>query len=644
VLDVAKSLQIADNKNLEDQAVQAVRIIARERKSEFLTDWIATGFSTGAQNAMDIAEAYRVLGVQNREVDDEMISVVYNTRILDNPANANHFNLAVTTIGRDRNSAQLLSLAQNDAPIDPQGALEEPVGLENIGNTCYLNSLLQFLFTMHELRRLVLDFEHYKMSLDAKSMENKQVGRRKVSIKEVQSAQKFVAGLASLFLGMIQTPQSSIKPEQELARLTLETESVKEKMRRRSTLKSNERPSLGAIDDLPVLGPLPQADYAENGITDADAVLSPLDDTPDPLSTLNIAKNDAEAGENVLDDASMNDNSSEITLVSKPDSEQNAGEPAPQQERVTADDKENVSPTKPPTMQMAVSPWTGLPMKPTESSILNAQSSEASKDNNQAAGIDPALMRFAPPAGKPPPVPPRKPVQNPSTTLEEYARQQDVTEVLNHCIIQMSYALRPTGVDKSGEQLDEVHDLFFGQQVEHSQPQKEPPKPVPFLNIITRVFQRPADVYAAIENEYDLQDAQNGTKTYTSITSLPPVFSIALDRVAWNNETKRQEKLNDHVDVPETIFLDRFLEGDPDSDLLQRRQQTWEMKKELALLTARRDELEEKHVRTCATNVDPPLTSDRQSRLMCQVSSRTQGLHWSISLKSLLIISPMVST
>ncbi|KAJ9615367.1 ubiquitin-specific protease ubp2 [Cladophialophora chaetospira] len=609
------AVKTSENKTLETQAVQAVRLIAEHRKSGFLSNWIASGFSAESQHTMDAAEGYQVLQIDNRTIEDDMILMQYTSAVTDNPASVDRFNQALTAIARERQSPLLLEQLQNAGPKEPQGTLEEPVGLENIGNTCYLNSLLQFLFTMNELRQLVLDFDKYKMSLDEKSMETKRVGQRKVSVKEVQSAQKFVASLASLFRGMIQTPQSSIKPEQELARLTLETESVKEKMRRRSTLKSNERPSLGSIDNMPLLGPLPQHDSTANGISESAVVQSPMDTDAavDPLSTFDASKIDAVASGDTGDDTTMDDNSSETTLVSKPDSEKNAGKPDEQGQPPTFDNKENVSPIKPPSSVLAASPWTGQLLEPTPTSKLNAQAPPPAENAaGNATGIDPELMRFAPPPGKPPPVPPRKPVVNPTTTLEEYARQQDVTEVMNHCIIQLSYAMRPTGFDKSGGQLDEVHDLFFGQQIVHTQPQKEPPVTLPFLNIITRVFQRPTDVYAAIDNEFDLQDAQSSAKAYSSIAALPPVLSIALDRVAWNNETKRQEKLNYHVDVPETIFMDRYLESPPDSDLMQRRQQTWEIKKELASLTSRRDELEEKYAKS--TDI-PSLLEDAKAAL-----------------------------
>lgn len=398
---------------------------------------------------------------------------------------------------------------------------------------------------------------------------------------------------------MIETPQSSIKPEQELARLTLETESVKERMRRRSTLMS-ERPSLGHIDSLPMLGPPTFADYKQNSMPENALVQSPTEDAlSNPLVDFGSSDIDSRDDTNKQEeDTKMDDNSSEATLVSKPDTDLLPAENATDIEQQSIlDNKENISPVKEAPVAQTSSAQTAEPLAPASPSKLNVQAGalahpEASTD----IGTEQEQIKYEPPPGKPPPVPPRKPAHTATTTLEEYARQQDVTEVMNHCIIQLSCAIRPTGFDQSGEQIDEIHDLFFGQQIIHTQPEKEKPQPLPFLNIITRVYHQPTDVYGAIDNEYDLQDAQDGTKAYTSVTRLPPVLSVALDRVSWNQEAKRQEKLNHHVEVPETIYMDRYLESDAISDLMQRRQQTWEMKRELATLAARRSILEEKQV------------------------------------------------
>lgn len=638
-----------DNKALEEQAVKAVRLIAHHRKSRFLSSWIDSGFSN--ETAMDPAEGYQALQISNREIDDELIMLQYNMAIEENPGSVEFYNKALAAIAKGRGSSALLDHLHSRTPQAPEGTLEEPVGLENIGNTCYLNSLLQLLFTMTQLRHIVLNFDDYKMPLDDESMERKRVGQRKVSLKEVQTAQRckcaftivssrltwvVVGSLAALFQGMIETPQPSIKPDQELARLTLETESVKEKMRRRSTLKSSDRPSL-VSDGRPMLGPLTLAEDDRIGVDTSALVQSPIDGDAalDQLVDLDASKK--EAGDVATQpkqegvDESTDDNSSEATLVSNPDSDHVMVDDATEQgEVLVLDDKENLSPDKATAPPNPPSASTSEPLAPASPSRLNSQAGAYSQ--NATAEDDPAkseLPTYLPPPGKPPPVPPRKPVHTSTSTLEEYARQQDVTEVMNHCIIQLSCAMRPTGFDRSGEQEDEVHDLFFGQAITHSRPEKALPQPVPFLNIITRVYHQPTDVYAAIDNEYDLQDAQDGTQSYTSISRLPPVLSIALDRVAWNQQAKRQEKLNHHVEVPETIYMDRYLESAGDSELMQRREQTWEIKKELATLSAGRVVLEEKHVSNHGTVcVGNQLMSCRGNPTTFRDSWKTQSLPW----------------
>jgi ubiquitin carboxyl-terminal hydrolase 25/28 len=68
-----------------------------------------------------------------------------------------------------------------------QNLAEWPVGLQNIGNTCYLNSLLQFYFSVRPFRDMVLDIEKYQMDLnDVAGLAKKKVGSRKVTGKEVQ--------------------------------------------------------------------------------------------------------------------------------------------------------------------------------------------------------------------------------------------------------------------------------------------------------------------------------------------------------------------------------------------------------------------------------------------------------------------------
>ncbi|KEF51809.1 uncharacterized protein A1O9_12146 [Exophiala aquamarina CBS 119918] len=580
-----------DNKSAEDQAIKAVSIIAKHRRSQFLTSWIESGFSPDAP--MEPAEGYQALQIQNREIDDDIIILQYNMAVEENPNSVEFYTKALTAIANGRNSSVLFDHLHARAPQAPQGTSEEPVGLENIGNTCYLNSLLQVLFTTTELRKVVLNFDDYRMALDGSSIERKRVGQRQISLQEVQTAQKFVTSLASLFQGMIQSPHSSIRPEQELARLTLESHNLKERMRRRSTLKSTDRPSLGQTDGMAFLGPLTLDEYARNNSSD-DIVQSPTENDGIDLLDFDASKPDDLDGQ----DSKMTDNSSEETLFSKPDSEQCLLDSNAADQRAMLDNKENLSPGKavaPPKSGHSQDQNTA-PLAPSSPSKLNYQAGLLSFGTvSEETETKQEPVKYLPPPGKPPPVPPRKPVENPTTTLEEYARQQDVTEVISHVLTSLSSAIRPTGFDKTGEQLDEVHDTFYGQLNRHTEDDNDQSKSEQYRDIITRVSNQPTDVYAAIDNEYDLQVGGAEKKGYTSLETLPPVLCIQLDRVIWNKEFNRQEKVNHHVDIPETIYMDRYLESSPDSELMQRRRQTWDLKAELSILSARRAVLEKKH-------------------------------------------------
>lgn len=72
----------------------------------------------------------------------------------------------------------------------PSGRADWPVGLDNIGNTCYLNSLLQFYFTIKPLRDMILQFDLYQEDLSEEILQTKRVGGRKVTVSEVEHAKK----------------------------------------------------------------------------------------------------------------------------------------------------------------------------------------------------------------------------------------------------------------------------------------------------------------------------------------------------------------------------------------------------------------------------------------------------------------------
>lgn len=110
----------------------------------------------------------------------------------DKPALLKSHAKALRVIADDRESAFLWAKLGdlNAVVLTPN----EPVGLDNIGNTCYLNSLLQFYYTIKSVRDVVMNIDDYKMDLDSldidENIKKKQVGGRKIQRYEVAKAQK----------------------------------------------------------------------------------------------------------------------------------------------------------------------------------------------------------------------------------------------------------------------------------------------------------------------------------------------------------------------------------------------------------------------------------------------------------------------
>lgn len=105
------------------------------------------------------------------------------------PGQLENYNEALRTIALDRNSNFLLRKL-DDPNAEVEASTTEPVGIDNIGNTCYLNSLLQYYYTVKPVRDMVIDYQNHRTDLSVESLQKKRVGGRIVDRREVMKAIK----------------------------------------------------------------------------------------------------------------------------------------------------------------------------------------------------------------------------------------------------------------------------------------------------------------------------------------------------------------------------------------------------------------------------------------------------------------------
>lgn len=388
---------------------------------------------------------------------------------------------------------------------------------------------------------------------------------------------------------MITSNRAHVSPELELARLTLVTQPLEAALRRRSTTTGN-RPSLGEINGRPVIGPLPPP-IAEVANDDVYASERP-------------AENQVNG---VLGNGGT-DNSSEETLLGNDPAEEadqklidpNSVELQQQQQQIL-EDKENLPPTKAASERPTTPEYTLKPLAESSPSRMNEQHPSVEGNHflaNSESAPKPEYPVISSPPSRPPPFPPRPEAEDQKQAMVEEVQlgaQQDVTEVISNVLFQLECAIEADDFDPSGEQLDLVKQLFFGKQRSYtSNPQGVlRTKEQFFSNIIVDVASGPKDLYEALDGAFDEQEVEvEGTlrPQYTTITRLPPVLKVMVQRVQYDQKKASAFKSVNHLGLKDTIYMDRYVDSE-DDDLIRRRNQSWDWKRQLRKLEARRNDL-----------------------------------------------------
>lgn len=415
-----------------------------------------------------------------------------------------------------------------------------PAGLDNIRNTCYLNSILQYFNTIVPVRDVVLNWERYKLEPTDENITSRRLGGSGSELDKGKAflAGKFVEEMRSLFVELQNSDQRSVKPTQRLALAALNN--AKELV--------DGKPQTAAE---PFIGPElpPRLPPRSSPKPPADA---PTGSTGPTVSVNPVGGDGTDTASDVSSTTLVGDDKSYVELSgSVPGT-------VPAKQRTALDDdvkdKDDVARGRSTTRE-GETDSDKLAAKP----LSLEEKIQAALDDKSKTGTD----------------------------------QQDIEEIMGNILEHLHAAVKPESTDKStGLQTDIITDTFYWSNkmcirdldLKTGQAIGEPRSKVDISRWITAFpgDKNRTDLYTALDRSFDREHDKLNSKLsemYNSITKSPPILHIYIQR-SQTHELRNSSI----VEIPETLYLDRYMDGDENSDIMKTRQRSWNLKGRLQTL------------------------------------------------------------
>lgn len=436
-----------------------------------------------------------------------------------------------------------------------------PAGLDNIGNTCYLNSLLQYYFSIRPIREMVLNFKEHE--LEVMGTKERKIGGRKIDINETKRANQFIYHLQKLFFEMIHSSKRCVAPSKDLAYLSF-------------------LPSSQPVNFLPK--------HPQSQISVSDFMTTGEENDPIVI--------DSETENNSVNNNSMEDivtevkeDSDSINEVANPFNQEEAN---PFNEEAKEEDKENESSITTPEENIEVN------RKPqTYTDTVNEVPEESEEDDTNSNKILPINT------------------EEMESTIE-LGRQQDVTECIENVNFQIETALEPESIEEDGEQIDLIKRLFYGKIKQTIIPlydsnAKSRDSVERFSSLIINISDHPKDIYDALDNYFnaDTVKLEEGlVKKTLTIAQLPEILQFQVQRVLFDRERLMAYKSIEPIPFSDTIYLDRYLETD-DQEILVKREEVFNWKSDIHSLEDQKQQISMISPETNLSIIDSLITTKR---------------------------------
>ncbi|CCH58439.1 hypothetical protein TBLA_0A06470 [Henningerozyma blattae CBS 6284] len=233
IIQTAYTIKVNDAPGLKIDCDRALLTVATRRKSlalfKFLLQECPQFTEFYGVDRFDYFQALNTLQVNENATDETILEIFQqrwsNDKSLDYDSMLN-LQSALSKIAYEKNS-KLISNFIDTGIVDPTCLPVEnwPAGLNNIGNTCYLNSLLQYYFSIKPLRDFILQYQmtmkHFQneIVLNKQLEKRRRIGGREVNELEVERSVQFIYQVRDLFKEMIFSQMRCVSPRQELAYL-----------------------------------------------------------------------------------------------------------------------------------------------------------------------------------------------------------------------------------------------------------------------------------------------------------------------------------------------------------------------------------------------------------------------------------------
>ncbi|KAK9476280.1 hypothetical protein V1514DRAFT_354471 [Lipomyces japonicus] len=616
----------------------AITMVAKERRSPILLTFIEGLNLTGP--LPDIDAAFGILGVQKNMIEDDYIMTVYTIRIGDNPEEIIPMRNALRVIAKYRNSRSIqhfLSTGDTNPSAENIVSKDVPAGLQNIGNTCYLNSLLQYYFTIKPLRELSIEFDSVPQENATEAVaRGKRIGGRIVTDWEIDRGQAFVRELGGLFNSLIHSTESFVAPNHQLAYLALV--SSKEELE-----EQNKRDTFTTA---------PEADIAMTEIDNNSVVYGPAPKPESPVGSRDIpfeisSDDDENLVTEIEPDTNLKENISPISPIKSLDVQHS---PLPQSgERHVLGELKSVynnklSNSESPIVSKISKDFVGSNTAESDDSNLNSKLNlnSALTEVNLTAEESKKLPLLL----LPPPPRPERPSSRSNGSMM-FGNQQDVTECIENVLFQVEAALKPELTDDDGEQVDLIKQLFYGKTKQTLEVKSETTefslsvrtKIERFSHLIVDVASGPRDIYDALDSYFDVETVDldgKSARRYVTLTDLPPILQIQVQRVQFDRDKGQIFKSNAPLLFDQTIYLDRYTDNvsvneasGETVDIKKKREEVWRWKEELETFRRRKSQLLERFDKSNSLNALETLECTAQ--WLSQVKEATIGFSDAVS-------------